>query len=313
MNLQSWLLCVEMLPAAIFMLFAFPWLVGSLWLVLCGAVLFVCAWVSAMRRHAVTVGPGSALAVWVWASWPAAGCSCLQVGVHAAGQLVSIYPPGVLARIGLSFRPQVGVCGGGRQHPRRQHHACHLNQVGACRRLCLGLTVAAQCCGGACSAEPGRLAHLDTRRGSEHLAPHLPTICRDVVTDTVHQFAPAYHDYVLYSDGTRKAVTPPKTVRTRTFVAGRSGWDGCGPSQCWCQSPLSLGCRLCVEFLTARPVPSPCSAAVGQESSQQHTHGDQLLMNMELGERYWGLICWMCSLCSVTHLVPRHQPVAAGE
>jgi len=24
-NLQSWLLCVEMLPAAIFMLFAFPW------------------------------------------------------------------------------------------------------------------------------------------------------------------------------------------------------------------------------------------------------------------------------------------------
>ena len=23
----------------------------------------------------------------------------------------------------------------------------------------------------------------------------------DVVSDTVHQFAPAYHDYVLYSDG----------------------------------------------------------------------------------------------------------------
>ncbi|EFN51463.1 hypothetical protein CHLNCDRAFT_27935, partial [Chlorella variabilis] len=45
---------------------------------------------------------------------------------------------------------------------------------------------------------------------------------RDVVTDTVHQFAPAYHDYVLYSDGTRKQATPPKTVRTRTFVAGRS-------------------------------------------------------------------------------------------
>lgn len=47
--------------------------------------------------------------------------------------------------------------------------------------------------------------------------------CRDVVTDTVHQFAPAYHDYVLYSDGTRKAATPPKTVRTRTFVAGAQG------------------------------------------------------------------------------------------
>lgn len=40
------------------------------------------------------------------------------------------------------------------------------------------------------------------------------------MTDTVHQFAPAYHDYVLYSDGTRKQATPPKTVRTRTFVAG---------------------------------------------------------------------------------------------
>lgn len=42
------------------------------------------------------------------------------------------------------------------------------------------------------------------------------------MTDTVHQFAPAYHDYVLYSDGTRKQATPPKTVRTRTFVAGEA-------------------------------------------------------------------------------------------
>ncbi|PSC70645.1 transmembrane 184A-like [Micractinium conductrix] len=63
---------------------------------------------------------------------------------------------------------------------------------------------------------------------------------RDVVTDTVHQFAPAYHDYVLYSDGTHKAATPPKTVRTRTFMA------------------------------------------VGQESTRG-AHGDNLLMNMELG------------------------------
>eukprot|EP00887_Chlorella_sp_A99_P002524 scaffold6.g2524.t1 len=53
---------------------------------------------------------------------------------------------------------------------------------------------------------------------------------RDVVTDTVHQFAPAYHDYVLYSDGAdglaagggaagAKGGAHPKTVRTRTFVA----------------------------------------------------------------------------------------------
>ncbi|KAL4855483.1 malate dehydrogenase [Chlorella vulgaris] len=34
---------------------------------------------------------------------------------------------------------------------------------------------------------------------------------RDVVTDTVHQFAPAYHDYVLYSDGAHKQAVPPKT------------------------------------------------------------------------------------------------------
>lgn len=80
------------------------------------------------------------------------------------------------------------------------------------------------------------LAGLHTLAGAGAqctLHPHPPThppMCRDVVTDTVHQFAPAYHDYVLYSDGTRKAVTPPKTVRTRTFVAGWSSWDGCGPS-----------------------------------------------------------------------------------
>ena len=27
---------------------------------------------------------------------------------------------------------------------------------------------------------------------------------RDVVSDTVHQFAPTYHDYVLYSNGNSK-------------------------------------------------------------------------------------------------------------
>ncbi|GJP39530.1 hypothetical protein CLOM_g23893 [Closterium sp. NIES-68] len=36
----------------------------------------------------------------------------------------------------------------------------------------------------------------------------------DVVNDTVHQFSPTYHDYVLYSDGS----TEPKHFRTRTFV-----------------------------------------------------------------------------------------------
>ncbi|KAK9846283.1 hypothetical protein WJX81_000927 [Elliptochloris bilobata] len=39
----------------------------------------------------------------------------------------------------------------------------------------------------------------------------------DVVSDTMHQFAPTYHDYVLYSNGGGKEA--PKTVRAKTFVA----------------------------------------------------------------------------------------------
>ncbi|KAL6779819.1 hypothetical protein ACKKBG_A13855 [Auxenochlorella protothecoides x Auxenochlorella symbiontica] len=42
---------------------------------------------------------------------------------------------------------------------------------------------------------------------------------RDMVTDTVHQFAPAYHNYVLYSDGSAAPGVKAKTVRARTFVA----------------------------------------------------------------------------------------------
>ncbi|GBG75666.1 hypothetical protein CBR_g20293 [Chara braunii] len=37
----------------------------------------------------------------------------------------------------------------------------------------------------------------------------------DVVYDTVHQFAPTYHDYILYSDGSQSG---PRRYRTRTFV-----------------------------------------------------------------------------------------------
>mmetsp|Transcript_35240 Transcript_35240/g.77025 ORF Transcript_35240/g.77025 Transcript_35240/m.77025 type:complete len:483 (-) Transcript_35240:219-1667(-) len=37
----------------------------------------------------------------------------------------------------------------------------------------------------------------------------------DVAHDVVHQFAPAYHDYILYSDGTTGA---PRKHRARTFV-----------------------------------------------------------------------------------------------
>ena len=61
---------------------------------------------------------------------------------------------------------------------------------------------------------------------------------RDVVTDTVHQFAPAYHDYVLYSDGTRKAVAaPPKSSRFRASAAGAEGRANAGGDRRWWCAP----------------------------------------------------------------------------
>ena len=43
----------------------------------------------------------------------------------------------------------------------------------------------------------------------------------DVASDTVHQFAPTYRDYVLYSDSNNpeEVKEPPKTFRAKTFVA----------------------------------------------------------------------------------------------
>ena len=38
----------------------------------------------------------------------------------------------------------------------------------------------------------------------------------DVVSDTMHQFAPTYHDYVLYSNGGGKEA--PKTVRSLPYL-----------------------------------------------------------------------------------------------
>jgi hypothetical protein len=40
------------------------------------------------------------------------------------------------------------------------------------------------------------------------------TVCSQAY-DTLHNFAPTYHDYILYSDGTAAA---PRRFRTRTFV-----------------------------------------------------------------------------------------------
>ena len=49
----------------------------------------------------------------------------------------------------------------------------------------------------------------ETGLGLENMR-HVISI-HDVVSDTMHQFAPTYHDYVLYSNGGSKDA--PKTVR----------------------------------------------------------------------------------------------------
>ena len=55
---------------------------------------------------------------------------------------------------------------------------------------------------------PGRCAGPNTGLGLENMK-HVISI-HDVVSDTMHQFAPTYHNYVLYSNqGSKEA---PKTV-----------------------------------------------------------------------------------------------------
>ena len=57
---------------------------------------------------------------------------------------------------------------------------------------------------------PGRCAGPNTGLGLENMK-HVISI-HDVVSDTMHQFAPTYHNYVLYSNqGSKEA---PKTVST---------------------------------------------------------------------------------------------------
>ena len=62
---------------------------------------------------------------------------------------------------------------------------------------------------------------------------------RDVVADTVHQFAPAYHDYVLYDGGDGggggggggRGKGTPRTARAATFIAvGRETATGATPA-----------------------------------------------------------------------------------
>ncbi len=68
-----------------------------------------------------------------------------------------------------------------------------------------GHWLAEMICKGGCNAA-GPTAGI----GLENMR-HVISI-HDVVSDTMHQFAPTYHDYVLYSNGGGKEA--PKTVRS---------------------------------------------------------------------------------------------------
>ena len=41
---------------------------------------------------------------------------------------------------------------------------------------------------------------------------------KDVVSDTMHQFAPTYHDYVLYSNGGNKEAPKKVTFLSRSMA-----------------------------------------------------------------------------------------------
>lgn len=58
-----------------------------------------------------------------------------------------------------------------------------------------------------------QISGVEARLGANNVR-HAISI-RDVVSDTVHQFAPQYHDYVLYSDNTEKAVKYAFLLQTR--------------------------------------------------------------------------------------------------
>ena len=61
----------------------------------------------------------------------------------------------------------------------------------------------------------------ETGLGLENMR-HVISI-HDVVSDTMHQFAPTYHNYVLYSNGGSKDA--PKTVRSPLLDGVRFAGD----------------------------------------------------------------------------------------
>ena len=97
--------------------------------------------------------------------------------------------------------------------------------------ICVEMFPAAICI---CFAFPWR-DFADSAGGAEHrgLAPDAVTHAmslRDVVTDTFHQFAPTYQNYVLYSDGMAKRPSGPRgnqddaDLLSSVEMAEGSGW-----------------------------------------------------------------------------------------
>ena len=79
----------------------------------------------------------------------------------------------------------------------------------------------------------------ETGLGLENMR-HVISI-HDVVSDTMHQFAPTYHNYVLYSNGGSKEA--PKTVRAAEGTLRAHALQPAVPTRpphCWLQ--LAAGC-----------------------------------------------------------------------
>jgi hypothetical protein len=119
----------------------------------------------------------------------------------------------------------------------------------------------------------------------------------DVASDTVHQFAPTYRDYVLYSDSNNpeEVKEQPKTFRAKTFVAigaVRCPTHVAATTASVCLSVVSMQRHPCgvILFTEARNCePSCCSFAHDTALHDnvlllvQKKAQDGLLQNMEMG------------------------------
>ncbi|CAI5472112.1 unnamed protein product [Closterium sp. Yama58-4] len=101
----------------------------------------------------------------------------------------------------------------------------------------------------------------------------------DVVSDTVHQFAPTYHDYVLYSDGTGET----HHYRTRTFVPSGREMESCRRSASGSSQPHHFTDleALSISDRPAGPTTAAASEGAGTDSSDSFLSGAQLISTVD--------------------------------